>query len=64
VEDKNIAVVSKFFDTEGRINVLLDILSSLEVKEETLSDVSLKLWKGILKNRIEDEDQIEETDKK
>lgn len=59
VEDRNLAVVSKFFGTEGRINVLIEILTNIDVKAEILSDAALKTWKGILKNRIEDEDTNE-----
>ena len=31
VENRKIAVINKFFDTEARINSLLEILSSIEV---------------------------------
>ena len=51
VEHKKIAVVNKFFDTEGRINTLLDILFTLEVNEPTLSDKSRKLYRQILKSQ-------------
>lgn len=40
VESRKIAVVNKFFDTEARINCLLDILSSLQYDPETLSEKS------------------------
>ena len=56
VEDKNIAIVSKFFDIEGRINVLLDILSKIVVQEDVLTEPSRKLWQGIVKNKVEEED--------
>ena len=56
VEDKNIAIVSKFFDIEGRINVLLDILSKIVVQEDILTEPSRKLWQGIVKNKVEEED--------
>ena len=47
VENKKIAVINKFFDTEGRINCLLDILQNLEIPEEQLSEASIKLLKKI-----------------
>ncbi len=56
VEDKNIAIVSKFFDIEGRINVLLDILSKIVVQEDILTEPSRKLWQGIVKNKVEEEE--------
>lgn len=43
VESRKIAVVNKFFDTEGRINCLLDILSKMDVDTDTLSDKSRDL---------------------
>lgn len=43
VENRRIAVVNKFFDTEARINCLLEILSNLEFDPETLSEVSRDL---------------------
>ncbi len=48
VEQRRIAVVNRFFDTEARINCLLDILSRLEFDRETLSEKSRDLiekWK-------------------
>lgn len=45
VQDKKIAVVNKFFDTEGRMNCLLEILQTLEVDMAQLSEKSVKFWK-------------------
>jgi hypothetical protein len=49
VEMKKIVVINKFYDTEGIINVLLDILSTVLVLEDMLSAVSLKFYKQILR---------------
>jgi hypothetical protein len=43
VENKKIAVVNKFFDTEARINCLLDILSGLDYDPASLSEKSREL---------------------
>lgn len=51
VENKRVVVINKFFDTEGRINCLLDILSMIIVMEEQLSDKSLTFFKHILKSQ-------------
>lgn len=40
VENRRIAVVNKFFDTEARINCLLEILSNSEFDLDTLSEAS------------------------
>ncbi len=55
VEHKNVAIVNKFFDTEGRINVLLDILSNIGVKQEELSDDSAKYFRKLMKLSQEEE---------
>lgn len=50
VESRRMAVVNKFYDTEGRINVLLDILSQYRSRpgeKVDLSDPSTKLWKDL-----------------
>ncbi|PPK84070.1 hypothetical protein CLV84_4220 [Neolewinella xylanilytica] len=46
VEQRRIAIVNKFYDTEGRVNVLLDILSGYSVPPEgiTLTPASEKLF--------------------
>ena len=38
VENKRIAVVNKFFETEGRINTLVDILDKITVNTEGVSE--------------------------
>ena len=43
VENRRIAVVNRFFDTEARINCLLDILSNIEFDPQTLSEASRDL---------------------
>ncbi len=48
VENRRIAVVNKFFDTEARINCLLDILTNMEFDLTVLTDKSremLEKWK-------------------
>ncbi len=47
VENRKIAVINKFFDTEGRINVLLEILSTIEVDRERLSEPARKLLREL-----------------
>jgi hypothetical protein len=48
VEERKIVVVNKFFDTEARINCLLEILGGLHLDPDALSPASLDLiakWK-------------------
>lgn len=43
VENRRIAVVNKFFDTEARINCLIDILSTIEYDPQSLTEASRDL---------------------
>ncbi len=50
VESQRVAIINKFYETEGRINVLLDILSQYRPQQghlPELSDPSAKLWKDL-----------------
>lgn len=49
VENKKIVVINKFFDTEGRVNTLLDILSFIELDVTLLSEKSAEFHKKIQK---------------
>jgi hypothetical protein len=51
VQLKKIIVVNKFYDTEGRINVLLDVLSEILLMENKLSDTSKQFYRSILKEQ-------------
>lgn len=57
VEDRNIAVINKFFDVDGRINVLLEILSTVDVNEKTLTEASLKFYKKLSKLAATEEEE-------
>ncbi len=56
VEHRKIAVVSKFFDTEARINCLLDILASFSFDPESLSEKSRELLEKWQKVKQETEE--------
>lgn len=48
VENRRMAVVNRFFDTEARINCLMEILNTIEFQPEDISDKSRELiekWK-------------------
>ena len=47
LEDRRIVVINKFFSIEGRINALLEILPTIQVKEEELSGEMLKWYKQL-----------------
>ncbi|WP_367393111.1 hypothetical protein [Lewinella sp. LCG006] len=49
VEDRKVAVINKFYDTEGRMNVLLEIIAGMPIEEEQLEESSLKFYKQVMK---------------
>ncbi len=55
VENQKVAVINKFFDTEGRVGVLLEILSNVEVDLEGLSEKNVKTYKQVIKHGKEEE---------
>ncbi|MCB0608449.1 MAG: hypothetical protein H6562_19880 [Lewinellaceae bacterium] len=59
VEQKKVAIVNKFFDTEGRINCLLEILSQVEVDAQKLDPASAKFYQQINSLTGEEEEEVE-----
>ncbi len=51
LENSKVVVVNKFFDTEGRVNVLLDILAVLEINETSMDDKTKSFYKSIMRDR-------------
>ncbi len=51
LEHKKVVVINKFLNLEGRINTLLDILSSLQLDATVLSPESLKLYQQVQQNK-------------
>jgi len=49
VENQQVAVINKFFDTEGRAGVLIEILSQIEVDTKKLTEKGLKTFKQVSK---------------
>jgi hypothetical protein len=47
LEEKRIAVVNRFLNVEGRINVLLEILPTLQVNETELSGEMQKYYRQL-----------------
>jgi hypothetical protein len=51
LEHKKVVVINKFLNLEGRINSLLDILSTMALDETMLTPESLKLYRQIVASR-------------
>lgn len=52
VENNKVVVVNKFFDTDGRVSILLDILESLLSDDNILTEKSRLFYKGLLKKEL------------
>jgi hypothetical protein len=50
VESRKIAVINKFFDTEARINCMLEILNTIDVDPQELTDAARDLYEKCKKN--------------
>lgn len=48
LQDKKVVVLNKFFQTEGRINTLIDLLPQLEVTYDSLTHDSQKLYEELI----------------
>jgi hypothetical protein len=47
LQEKKVVVLNKFFQTEGRINTLIDLLPQLEINVDALTHESQKLYAEI-----------------
>lgn len=52
VHERKIVVVNKFYDTESRINALLEILDQIEINEALLDNRSQSFYKSLLKDSL------------
>lgn len=54
VEHRKIVVINKFYETEGRVNTLIDVLQNVEFEPAILSEKSLKFFKQIREGAVEE----------
>ncbi len=47
LQDKKVVVLNKFFQTEGRINTLIDLLPQLDINIDDLTHESQKLYEEL-----------------
>ena len=55
VESKNIAVVNRFFETDARINAIVEIISNIKRPEIELTERSQKLFEEVHLRSMKDE---------
>jgi hypothetical protein len=47
LKDTKVVVINKYFNTESRIQCLAELLKTMEIDENKLSDKSKKTWQEI-----------------
>lgn len=52
LQDNKVVVLNKFFQTEGRINTLIDLLPHLHVHYDSLTLESQKLYDELMQNAV------------
>jgi len=57
LENKKLIVINRFFETEGRILALLDIIQQLPIDEDKLNEQSLDFY-FLLKAEIEKSEMV------
>jgi hypothetical protein len=58
VENRKIAILNKFFETDSRINTLIDILSKMEVNIDSLTDNGKKMYQLAIKSQKTDSPSV------
>lgn len=53
LEQKKVVVLNKFLQTEGRINILFEIIPQLTIDAETLSPESRKVYEEVMSKPAE-----------
>ncbi|MEM6525058.1 MAG: hypothetical protein AAF693_14745 [Bacteroidota bacterium] len=53
LKDTKIIVINKFFATDGKINCLLDIIKSIEIDLDGLSEKNAKLYLELSQTELE-----------
>lgn len=52
LQNNKVAVVNKYYPTEGKINCLIDILKTIELKPDQLSEKNRKFMLELLETEI------------
>ncbi len=63
VEDRKVAVINKFFDTEARINSLLDIITNIDIDPAQLEEKTANFYALLTSKVIAARDNAEEVEK-
>jgi hypothetical protein len=50
VDNKKVAVINKFYDTEARITCLIDILGQINIEDTALAEANAEFYQKIMQN--------------
>lgn len=53
LQDKRVAVINKFYDTESRINALIEIMHQVELSTEGLDEKQLEIFNKVSQQKLE-----------
>lgn len=54
LEDKNVVVINKYFQTEAKVGAIIEIISGLKVDQQKLSDASKEFYLKIAQLKMND----------
>jgi hypothetical protein len=57
LENKKVVVVNKFYDTEARINCLIDIIGDVLILEDNLEEKQLKFYNSLLSVKVDKKEE-------
>ncbi|MGB1217259.1 MAG: hypothetical protein ACPG5P_05260 [Saprospiraceae bacterium] len=60
LETRRVAIINRFFDTEGRINAMLDIISKVVIDPKELTPENAKVYKKLDFVKMRQEESKEE----
>jgi hypothetical protein len=53
LQDKRVVVINKFYETEARINALIDIMQQIDIDSTLLDEKQLKLYEQLAQQKLE-----------
>jgi UDP-glucose 6-dehydrogenase len=53
LQDKRVVVINKFYDTESRINALVEIFQQIELKNTDFDDKQMKIFNELSQRKLE-----------
>jgi hypothetical protein len=52
LENKRVAVINKFYDTEARINALVEIMQQIELTSDDLDEKQMEIFNKVAQHKL------------